>query len=154
MQPLKRDVAAAADLLGRPYRLRGTVGVGAKRGASLGFPTANLEKPLTVVPGDGVYAVRARLPDGSAWPAAVNVGPNPTFGEQARKIEAHLIGFTGDLYAQEIALDFAARLRDTRRFGDVEELQEQLKHDIHLAASLATRERVASDAAKSRTGAP
>jgi riboflavin kinase/FMN adenylyltransferase len=133
------DVAAATDLLGRPYRLRGTVGVGAKRGAALGFPTANLEQPLTLVPGDGVYAVRARLRDGSEWPAAANVGANPTFGEQTRKVESHLIGFTGDLYAQELALDFIARLRDTRRFGDVEALQAQLKHDIHLAASLATR---------------
>jgi riboflavin kinase/FMN adenylyltransferase len=133
------DAAAAADLLGRPYRLRGTVGIGARRGQTLGFPTANLEKPRTLVPGDGVYAARAWLADGSAWPAAANIGPNPTFGDQTQKVEAHLIGFRGNLYAQEVALDFVARLRDTRRFADADELKKQLNDDIHFAASLATR---------------
>src|SRR5204863_6684191 len=92
------DVSGAGELLGRPYRLRGVVGTGAKRGRTLGFPTANLEQIETLIPGDGVYAARAVLEDGAAWPAAVNIGPNPTFGEQARKVEAHLIGFAGDLY--------------------------------------------------------
>jgi riboflavin kinase/FMN adenylyltransferase len=139
----KGDVASAADLLGRPYRLRGTVGHGAQRGQSLGFPTANLDQPLTLVPGDGVYAARAQLADMSEWPAAVNVGPNPTFGEQARKVEAHLIGFAGNLYGRPLALDFVSRLRDTQKFGSVEELKSQLQTDIRLA-SLATRERGAS----------
>jgi riboflavin kinase/FMN adenylyltransferase len=131
---VKGDVAAASELLGRPYRLRGTVGVGAKRGQTLGFPTANLENPLTLVPGDGVYAARAILADGDAWPAAVNVGPNPTFGEQGRKVEAHLIGFSGDLYGQELAIDFVARLRETRRFANPDELVRQLNDDC-LAAT-------------------
>jgi len=139
----KGDVASAADLLGRPYRLRGTVGHGAQRGQSLGFPTANLDQPLTLVPGDGVYAARAQLTDMSEWPAAVNVGPNPTFGEQARKVEAHLIGFAGNLYGRPLALDFVSRLRDTQKFGSVEELKSQLQTDVRLA-SLATRERGAS----------
>jgi riboflavin kinase/FMN adenylyltransferase len=134
----KGDVASAADLLGRPYRLRGTVGHGAQRGQSIGFPTANLDQPLTLVPGDGVYAARVRTAE-SEWPAAVNVGPNPTFGEQARKVEAHLIGFVGNLHGQPLALDFIARLRDTRKFASVEELKSQLQTDIHLAASFATR---------------
>jgi riboflavin kinase/FMN adenylyltransferase len=142
------DVASAADLLGRPYRLRGTVGHGEQRGQSLGFPTANLDQPLTLVPGDGVYAARAQLADASEWPAAVNVGPNPTFGEQARKVEAHLIGFAGNLYGKPLALDFVARLRDTRKFGLVEELKSQIQTDIHLAASLATREHGVPSAAK------
>lgn len=142
------DVAAATILLGRNYRLHGTVGAGMKRGQSLGFPTANLDRVPTLVPGDGVYACTAALADGATWAAAVNIGPNPTFGEQARKIEAHLIGFSGNLYGQELALDFKARLRETRKFADVKELKAQLQIDIHLAASLATRERVASDAAK------
>lgn len=145
---VKGDAAAAIYLLGRPYRLRGTVGQGAQRGQALGFPTANLDKPLTLVPGDGVYACTATLADGATWPAAVNIGPNPTFGEHTRKVEAHLIGFSGNLYGQEMALDFAARLRETRTFEDVGELKAQLEADVHLAASLATRERVASDVAK------
>jgi riboflavin kinase/FMN adenylyltransferase len=127
------DVAAAARLLGRPYRLRGVIGTGAKRGRTLGFPTANLTEPATLVPGDGVYAVRTWLADGSTWPGAANIGPNPTFGEQARKLEVHLIGFEGDLYGQPIAVDFIARLRDTRPFAGPAELSEQLRADVEQA---------------------
>ena len=100
--------------------LRGMVGTGAKRGRTIGFPTANLGDVPTLVPGDGVYAVRALLEDGGPGPAAANVGPNPTFGEDARKIEVHLIGFAGDLYGQPMAVDFVARLRDTRPFAGVD----------------------------------
>ena len=86
------------------------------------------------MPGDGVYAVRRRCwHDGSTWPAAANIGPNPTFGEQARKLEAHLIGFDGDLYGQPIAVDFVARLRDTRPFAGAAELVEQLRTDVEQA---------------------
>jgi riboflavin kinase/FMN adenylyltransferase len=122
-------VREATDLLDRPYRMRGTVGTGQRRGQTLGFPTANLENVVTVVPGDGVYAARARTA-GTIWPAAVNIGPNPTFGEDARKVEVHLIGFEGDLYGQELAVDFLDRLRDTRPFSGVPELVEQLTKDI------------------------
>ncbi len=97
------DVRKAADFLGRPYRLRGKVGQGEKRGRTIGFPTANLEKIETLIPGDGVYAVRAWHRD-TCWPGAANIGPNPTFGETARKIEIHLIGFQGDLAGQSLML--------------------------------------------------
>jgi riboflavin kinase/FMN adenylyltransferase len=130
------DVKLAARLLGRSYRLRGIVGVGAKRGRTLGFPTANLTSPATLVPGDGVYAVRVQLDDGVTWPAAANIGPNPTFGEQARKLEAHLLGFEGDLYGQPLAVDFIARLRDTRPFAGAAELVEQLRVDVVAARRL------------------
>src|SRR5438034_2254121 len=80
------DVRKAADLLDRPYRLRGMVGHGQKRGRTIGFPTANLEKIETLIPGDGVYAVRAWHRD-TCWPGAANIGPNPTFAETTRKIE-------------------------------------------------------------------
>lgn len=129
------DVMAATRLLGRPYRLRGIVGEGAKRGATLGFPTANLIDPKTLVVGDGVYAVRAILADDSIWPAAANVGPNPTFGEHDRKVEVHLIGFAGDLYGQPIAIDFVSRLRDTRKFDNVDNLRFQLQTDVEMARS-------------------
>src|SRR5262249_4426601 len=130
------DVAEAALLLGRPYRLRGTVGTGQRRGPTLGFPAANLERVPALVPGDGVYAVRAAVGE-AAWPGAANVGPNPTFGEQVRKIEVHLIGFTGDLYGRELAVEFVARLRDTRPFGGVEPLRQQLRADVEQARRLA-----------------
>jgi riboflavin kinase / FMN adenylyltransferase len=133
-------VEAAERLLGRPYRLVGTVGVGQRRGATLGFPTANLTDLKTVAPGDGVYAARARHAAGHAeatWPAAVNVGPNPTFGENARKVEVHLIGFQGDLYGRSLAVDFVSRLRDTRPFGSATELVEQLGRDVQAARQAA-----------------
>ena len=113
----------------------GTVVKGARRGTTLGFPTANLHDIPTELPGDGVYAVRAWL-EGQRWPAAANIGPNPTFGEHARKIEVHLIGFHGgDLYGQTLAVEFVARLRDTRPFASVPELVDQLKRDVEEARS-------------------
>jgi len=123
------DVSAAAELLTQPYRIRGMVTHGAARGAKLGFPTANLDAIDTLLPALGVYAGRAILP-GKAWPAAINLGPNPTFGEEAVKVEVHLIGFTGSLYGQPMEVDFTSRLRDIKRFGSVDELKAQLDQDI------------------------
>jgi riboflavin kinase/FMN adenylyltransferase len=130
------DVREAATLLGRPYRLSGLVGVGEKRGRTIGFPTANLDAIPTVVPGDGVYVVRA-LVDGAAWPGAANVGPNPTFGENTRKVEVHIIGFDGDLYGRPLLVDFLERLRETRPFRGPTELIEQLKKDVEAAQRIA-----------------
>jgi riboflavin kinase/FMN adenylyltransferase len=132
---LAGDVARAAELLGRSYRVTGTVTAGAKRGRTIGFPTANLADVPTVLPGNGVYAVRAVVDD-KAWPAATNVGPNPTFGEDARKVEVHLIGFAGDLYGRPMAVEFVARLRDTRPFAGPAELAEQLRLDVEAAKSV------------------
>jgi riboflavin kinase / FMN adenylyltransferase len=132
---LRGDVREAAALTGRLYRLRGTVGPGQRRGQTLGFPTANLVRPETLVPGDGVYAVRVQH-EGKTWPGAANIGPNPTFGEQARKLEVHLIGFQGDLYGRSLAVDFADRLRDTRSFAGAAELVEQLRQDVEQARRL------------------
>jgi riboflavin kinase/FMN adenylyltransferase len=131
------DVATATELLGRPYAIRGTVVEGAKRGRTLGFPTANLDGVETLVPGVGVYAMRVNV-NGTTWPAAANVGPNPTFGEEARKIEIHLIGFTGDLYGSELTAEFVARIRETKPFAGVEALKEQLKMDVAQAVKMLT----------------
>jgi riboflavin kinase/FMN adenylyltransferase len=70
------------------------------------------------------------------WPAAANVGPNPTFGEDARKVEIHLIGFAGDLYGQELAVDFIAKIRETRAFANVQELVAQVRADVEHAQAL------------------
>lgn len=129
------DVATAADLLGRPYRLAGTVVEGAKRGRTIGFPTANLGGVETLVPGVGVYAARARVDD-RVYAAAANIGPNPTFGEDARKIEIHLLDYAGNLYGRRLAVDFVAKLRDTRPFASVGELVEQLKQDVAATSKI------------------
>ena len=74
-----------------------------------------------------------------SWPAAANIGPNPTFGEDVRKVEVHLIGYAGvELYGQQVTVDFLARLRDTQRFESVEQLRAQLQQDVASARALAT----------------
>jgi riboflavin kinase / FMN adenylyltransferase len=130
---LDGDLATAARFLNRPYRLEGTAVTGQRRGQQLGFPTANLSKIETLIPRDGVYAVRAYLNE-TAWPGAANLGPNPTFDERARKVEVHLIGYAGgELYGQSLTVDFLERLRDTRRFDSVEQLVAQLREDVERA---------------------
>lgn len=126
------NVREAAVLLDRPYRIHGLVVAGQRRGQKLGFPTANLEQIQTLIPGDGVYAVRVPH-EGKMWPGAANVGSNPTFGEKARKVEVHLIDFKGDLYDKSLEIDFVERLRDTRPFPNVTELVAQLGRDIEAA---------------------
>jgi riboflavin kinase/FMN adenylyltransferase len=129
-------VAEAARLLGRPYRLRGVVGSGQRRGQTLGFPTANLERIPNLIPRDGVYAVRVEI-QGKTWPGAANIGSNPTFGENTRKVEAHLIGFHGDLYDHPLAVDFLERLRDTKPFPNAAALTAQLRLDVEQARRFA-----------------
>jgi riboflavin kinase/FMN adenylyltransferase len=127
----------AGRLLTQPYRLSGTVAVGAKRGGPMGFPTANLAGIATLLPATGVYAARASIAgDGASWPAAVHVGPNVSFGEQAISVEAHLIGFSGDLYGRTLDVDFLDRLRDTRRFASIDDLKAQLAVDVAHAAQV------------------
>jgi riboflavin kinase / FMN adenylyltransferase len=131
------DVDLARHLLTRPYRIRGMVTHGAGRGAKIGFPTANVSAIDTLLPGQGVYAARAITTSGT-WPAAVNIGPNPTFGEHALKVEVHLIGFVGSLYGQPLEVDFLARLRSIQPFGSVTELKAQLARDVAAAGRIAS----------------
>jgi riboflavin kinase/FMN adenylyltransferase len=127
---LAGDVEHAAAFLGDPFQLRGKVVHGDERGRDLGFPTANLvPDDALVYPGHGVYACVA---NGVA--AAVNVGIRPTF-ESGRGvlIEAYLIDWEGDLYGQELRLEFLRRLRGERRFGSVSPLVEQMRRDVEEA---------------------
>ena len=123
------EVAAAAQLLTQPYRIRGMVTHGAHRGRQIGFPTANLEAIDTLVPSAGVYAGRAWI-GGVAWPAAINVGANPTFGERNAKLEVHVIGFDGSLYGTPLETDFLLRLRDIHSFASPDHLITQLQRDV------------------------
>jgi riboflavin kinase/FMN adenylyltransferase len=131
------DVAEANSMLTAPYRCTGRVIEGAKRGRTLGFPTANLGGLATLAPGQGVYAGRVTIaPGADAWPAAVHIGPNVSFGETAVSIEAHLVGFEGDLYGRTLHVDFLERLRETRRFASVAELTRQLTDDVQRAQAV------------------
>lgn len=121
------EVEQAAALLGAPFRMRATVVSGDRRGRELGFPTANLIPDSRFAwPARGVYACRC----GSEM-AAVNVGVRPTFGDDlAPVIEAFLLDFDGDLYGQELTLEFIARLRAEERFDTVDALVEQIRRDV------------------------
>lgn len=130
------DVEKAQRLLGRPFEARGIVQSGDRRGRTIGFPTANVPTDaMYQLPAEGVYAAHYERPDGSVHGAAVNIGRRPTFYEFADRplIEAHLIGFRGDLYDEPAKIRFVHRLRGERRFDGVEELTEQLHKDVDAA---------------------
>jgi len=134
------EVAAAARLLGRPHRIRGLITHGAGRGTGIGVPTANLDEIDTMIPDDGVYAVHAFINGaGPPLPSACNIGPNPTFGEQVRKVEAHLIDYSGNLYGQSVELDLLAKIRSTRRFGGLDDLLAQIRDDVADARAICAR---------------
>jgi riboflavin kinase/FMN adenylyltransferase len=128
----------ADKLLGTPFLIDGEVVHGDKRGRTLGFPTANLVPPHGyVVPGHGVYACRVRV--GEDWvPAATNVGVRPQFVTgRGELIEAYLIDWSGDLYGQEIRVEFLRRLRGERRFESVDALVERMRADVDEARAIA-----------------
>jgi riboflavin kinase / FMN adenylyltransferase len=131
-------VEYAGKLLGDAFQIRGEVVHGDKRGRELGYPTANLiPDPAFVLPGHGVYACRAGVigPDAEAWwTAAVNVGVRPQFVTgRGELIEAFLLDFEGDLYGQELRIEFRKRLRGEKRFASVDALVEQMGRDVDEA---------------------
>jgi riboflavin kinase/FMN adenylyltransferase len=126
------DVAEAAKLLGRPYSLGGPVVHGDSRGADLGFPTANIAyPPEKILPLNGVYACWASV-EGRHHAAAINVGIRPQFhdGDQVPLVEAHLLDFEGQIYGQDVQLQFVSRLRDERKFASVPALVGQMHKDV------------------------
>ncbi len=150
-------VDEAGALLGHHYAIDGTVVEGAKRGREIGFPTANLSTENELVPPHGVYATAVTI-DGQLRPSVTNIGQRPTFGDQvATTIETHVIPFDSqrggnaaaplaqglrpplDLYGRTLHLAFVQRLRDERKFPDVEALQEQIAADVRRATRLFDR---------------
>jgi riboflavin kinase/FMN adenylyltransferase len=128
------EVGPAAEFLGGPFLFEGEVVPGDRRGHELGMPTANLVPDgRYLVPGHGVYAAWAH-----GYPAAVNVGVRPTF-ETGRGllVEAHLIGFDGDLYGETLRIAFIERLRGEKRFESVDDLVAQMNRDVEKARQIA-----------------
>jgi len=128
---LEGDVRTAAEMLGRPYEVRGVVGRGAGRGRDLGFPTANLvlDTPHKLLPKDGIYAGKAVV-RGETFPAAINIGVRPTFNGGHRVVEAHILGNVGNLYGTHIRIQFVERIRDEVAFRTAAELVERMKEDV------------------------
>jgi riboflavin kinase / FMN adenylyltransferase len=134
------DVRGAAELLEAPFRLIGEVVRGDARGRELDMPTVNLRPPLgLVVPAAGIYAARAHGNGlGTDVPAAVSIGVRPTFEDDGDlRVEAHLIGFDGDLYGQTVWLEFLERLRDEVKFDSAEALKRQMRADVEQAERIA-----------------
>jgi riboflavin kinase/FMN adenylyltransferase len=122
----------AAICLGRPYRLQGTVVRGFGRGRTIGVPTANLDCADQLIPAHGVYAARCSI-DGTPYPVALSIGINPTFEPQRLQVEAHVIGFEGDLYDRTLAVDLTTRLRPQQKYSSKEELVAQIARDVDRA---------------------
>ena len=131
---LKGKVCQAAQLLGRYPSLAGEVVRGSQRGHCLGFPTANLEvRKERVVPADGIYAVYARLGE-ERHRGVANVGVRPSFEIAGQRIvEVHILDFNEGIYGCDLVVEFVERLRDERRFADVEELRAQIERDVEKA---------------------
>jgi riboflavin kinase / FMN adenylyltransferase len=128
------EIAGAAELLGRPPEIEGTVVAGDARGGTLGYPTANLAVPADLlVPAFGIYAGQV-----GQNRAAVSIGVNPHYGGEERRVEAFLLDFEGDLYGRRLVIELWQRLRDERAFASEQELIDQIGRDVK-AAKVATR---------------
>jgi len=139
------ELARAAQLLGRPYTMRGRVQRGERLGRTLGYPTANLPLERRRSPLEGIFAVRVRsaaLPGQAAeasaagaasWPAVASLGTRPTVNGVQPLLEVHLFDFAGDLYGAELEVEFVARLREERRFDSLELMVEQMHRDAAAA---------------------
>ena len=129
-------VEEAGALLGRHFAIDGRVVEGARRGREIGFPTANLATENELLPPNGVYATFSAV-DGIVRPSVTNVGVRPTFdGPPTTSVETHVLGFSGDLYGQRLELAFVQRLRDERKFPDIDALREQIAADVRRAGRL------------------
>jgi len=131
---LQGDIFTANKYLGYCYSLTGTVVEGSKVGRSIGFPTANIEVKEThkLIPADGVYAARAEV-GGTSFNGMLNIGKRPTITDSeepaSRSIEINLFDFTEDIYGEEIKISLVERLREEKKFDDLEELKRQLARD-------------------------
>jgi len=126
------DMERAADFLGHRHCLSQTVQHGQRIGRTIGIPTVNLAVPDHVLaPAHGVYVTEVFLPDGRRFPGVTNVGTRPTVSDgDAVSVETFLLGFDGDLYGQEIRIEFCRRLRGERKFDSLEALRQEIQHNI------------------------
>ena len=129
---LSGEVDVATRLLGRRYRLVGSVEHGMARGRDLGYPTANLDVPSDLcVPRDGIYAGYARFDDSDSRPheALIYIGTSPTFGDRDRLVEVNILDYRGDLYGHQLEIEFVAFVRGDQVFDTTEALMAQMKED-------------------------
>ncbi len=129
-------VWAARPLLGRFYQIKGEVVHGMNRGGRLlGFPTANLKLVDELFPKPGVYAIWVEI-DNEVHMGVANIGKNPTFGNDALSVEAHILDFKGDIYGKDIRVHFVQRIRDEKKFSGIDELKDRIAKDIELGRQI------------------
>jgi len=133
------DVAEAAKLLPHPFRLQGTVVHGMSRGRTLGYPTANIRPQKYLIPAYGVYAVFV-YKGTKKLKGVVNIGDNPTFGDEGTSIEAYIFDFKDEIYGIEITIEFIERLRGEIRFENSEHLIDQIQKDCRAAKAILSKE--------------
>ena len=132
------DLAGANELLGRNFTYAGEVVNGDRRGRKLGFPTANLEidDRRAMLP-NGAYIVRVKV-RGQDCNGIANIGDNPTFKAQRRRLEVFIDNFSGDIYGEEIFVAFVSKLRDEKIFASVDDLKAQLNEDLRIMRNATT----------------
>jgi riboflavin kinase/FMN adenylyltransferase len=133
------DVRAAAEALGRPWRVRGPVIGGAKRGTGLGFPTANVAMEKGTALGHGIFAVRVKV-DGRPFDGAAYLGTRPTFDDGKPVLEVFLFDFDEKIYGHEIEVSFIDKVRDDRKFASADELVQQMQDDCAKARAILAAE--------------
>ena len=133
------DCATATRLLTRPFTIRGEVIHGAKQGRDLGYPTANIDLGPYLRPRYGIYAVRARLADGTALDGAANLGIRPSFDPPVELLEPYFFNFDGDLYGKTIEIELIEFLRPEQRFDELDALKAQMAKDCENARQKLTR---------------
>jgi riboflavin kinase/FMN adenylyltransferase len=130
------DMKRVHNLTGRYFSVKGRVITGARRGIHLGFPTANLELDSEqALPVDGVYASWAYI-DNRAYQSMTNIGKQPTFGNNQRTVEVHVLDYHGDLYEYEFKIEIIERLRDEKKFDTPEELRQQMAKDVEQGRTI------------------
>lgn len=132
------EVMEASKLLSRPHAVNGIVTKGDGRGSKLGYPTANLSTHKSlIVPKEGVYACRVEI-EGDLYNAVTNVGGRPTFEFEPvpSRVEAYIMDFDKNIYGKDVSIEFVKRLRDEKKFNNIEELTEQIKQDVQNAKIL------------------
>jgi riboflavin kinase/FMN adenylyltransferase len=124
------EMEMVAQLLGRPFGLRGPVVRGHERGRGLGFPTANMAvTPDRALPAFGVYVTRVHAA-GDTFMGATNIGVNPTFDDARPSVETYVLDFEGDLYSREMRVEELHRLRGEKRFGHLDDLVAAIGADV------------------------
>lgn len=126
---IEGNIARANTFLGYDYFIEGKVVEGEKRGREIGFPTINLDTSWEMLPKTGVYATYLYI-ENELYQSITNIGYRPTFGDDELLIETHIFDFEGDLYGNEVKVNFAKRLRDEKKFDSVDSLVSQIKIDV------------------------